>query len=47
MATEGLTSTSYVRHHLQNLVYGELPEGYERADGSVLEQSTWTIAHST
>ncbi|MFB3090595.1 MAG: F0F1 ATP synthase subunit A, partial [Gammaproteobacteria bacterium] len=38
MATEGLTSTSYVRHHLQNLVYGELPEGYERADGSVLEQ---------
>lgn len=46
MATEGLTSTSYVRHHLQNLVYGELPEGYERADGSLLEQSTWTIAHS-
>jgi len=46
MATEGMTSTSYVKHHLQNLVYGELPEGYERADGSVLEQSTWTIAHS-
>jgi len=46
MATEGLTSTSYVKHHLQNLVYGELPEGYERADGSMLEQSTWTIAHS-
>lgn len=46
MSTEGLTPTSYVKHHLQNLVYGELPEGYERADGSVLEQSTWTIAHS-
>lgn len=46
MATEGATSTDYIRHHLQNLVYGELPEGYERADGSVLEQSTWTIAHS-
>ncbi len=46
MATEGATSTDYIKHHLQNLVYGELPEGYERTDGSVLEQSTWTIAHS-
>lgn len=44
--SEGLTSTSYIKHHLQNLVYGKLPAGYERADGSVLEQGTWTLAHS-
>jgi F-type H+-transporting ATPase subunit a len=41
-----LTSNSYLQHHLQNLVYGQLPQGYERADGSVLEQATWTLAHS-
>lgn len=41
-----LTSTQYIKHHLQNLVYGELPAGYERADGHMLEESTWTIAHS-
>ncbi len=46
MSTEGLTSTSYMKHHLQNLTYGQLPEGYQRADGSVLEQASWTIAHS-
>ncbi len=41
-----LTSNSYLQHHLQNLVLGKLPEGYERADGHVLEQATWTFAHS-
>ena len=41
-----LTSNSYLQHHLQNLVLGKLPEGYERADGHVLEQATWTLAHS-
>ncbi|MEQ8937873.1 MAG: F0F1 ATP synthase subunit A, partial [Gammaproteobacteria bacterium] len=41
-----LTSNSYIQHHLQNLVFGQLPEGYERYDGDVLEQSTWTFAHS-
>ena len=47
MATsEGQTSTEYMKHHLQNLVYGKLPAGYERHDGTVLEQDTWTIAHS-
>ena len=40
-----LTSNSYLQHHLQNLVLGQLPEGYERADGP-LEQATWTLAHS-
>jgi len=28
------------------MVYGKLPVGYERADGSILEQATWTMAHS-
>ena len=46
MASEGLTSTEYIKHHLQNMVYGKLPAGYERADGSVLDQATWTMAHS-
>jgi len=46
MSSEGLTSTEYIKHHLQNMVYGKLPVGYERADGSVLEQATWTMAHS-
>lgn len=43
---EGLTSNEYMQHHLQNLVYGKLPVGYERADGSIVEQSAWTFAHS-
>lgn len=47
---EGQTSNDYIQHHLTNLTYGKLSAGYERhsADGShhVLEQDTWTIAHS-
>lgn len=46
MATEQQTSSEYIQHHLQNLALGKLPAGYERADGTVLEQSTWTLAHS-
>lgn len=45
MASE-LTSTSYIQHHLQNMTWGKLPEGYVRADGTVLQESTWTLAHS-
>lgn len=41
-----LTSNSYLQHHLQNLVLGKLPAGYERAGGEVLEEATWTLAHS-
>ena len=41
-----LTSNSYIQHHLQNLVFGQLPEGYERYDGSILADSKWTFAHS-
>ncbi len=39
-----LTSNSYIQHHLQNLTLGKLPEGYERVDGTVLTESSWTIA---
>ena len=48
MATEegALTSNEYMQHHLQNLVLGKLPVGYERADGHLVEHETWTIAHS-
>jgi F-type H+-transporting ATPase subunit a len=47
MASEGQTSTQYIQHHLQNLTYGKLPEGYVRYDGSVVQQETWTLAHSS
>ena len=40
-----LTSNSYLQHHLQNLVFGQLPEGYSRADGE-LDVATWTFAHT-
>jgi F-type H+-transporting ATPase subunit a len=48
MATEEgtLTSNEYMKHHLQNLVLGKLPAGYEREGGHVLEHETWTLAHS-
>ncbi|MGO1233263.1 MAG: F0F1 ATP synthase subunit A [Marinobacter sp.] len=38
------TPVEYIKHHLTNLTYGKLPEGYERADGSVTQESTWTMA---
>ncbi len=47
MASEGQTSTGYIQHHLQNLTYGKLPAGYARDNGTVLEQATWTMAHSS
>ncbi|KHL68256.1 MULTISPECIES: F0F1 ATP synthase subunit A [Pseudomonas] len=40
------TPAEYIQHHLQNLTYGKLPEGYVRADGSVLDQATWTVAQT-
>ncbi|HLB31267.1 MAG TPA: hypothetical protein VJN91_07045, partial [Gammaproteobacteria bacterium] len=45
-AEEVLTSTAYLKHHLQNMVFGKLPAGYERHDGSVLAQDAWTLATS-
>ncbi|WP_444892422.1 MULTISPECIES: F0F1 ATP synthase subunit A [unclassified Microbulbifer] len=47
MAGEAQTATGYIQHHLQNMTYGKLPAGYTRADGSVLNESTWTMAHSS
>ena len=47
----GGSSADYIKHHLTNLTYGKLPEGFERVDAhghaQVLEGSTWTLAHST
>lgn len=40
------SASEYIQHHLQNLTYGKLPAGYERADGSVVEEATWTLAHN-
>jgi F-type H+-transporting ATPase subunit a len=40
------TPVEYIKHHLQNLTFGKLPEGYERADGTLVEESTWTFART-
>ena len=40
------TASGYIQHHLQNLTYGQLPAGTVREDGSVLSESTWTIAQT-
>ena len=50
MASEQ-NSTGYIQHHLQNMTYGKLPEGYVRVDEHghehVLEHSQWTFAHTS
>ncbi len=43
---ETLTPTSHIQHHLQNMAFGKLPEGYVRHSGDVLQQDTWTLAQS-
>ncbi|MBS3803666.1 MAG: F0F1 ATP synthase subunit A [Oleiphilaceae bacterium] len=40
------TPVEYIKHHLQNLTYGKLPESYERADGTVMEEASWTFART-
>ncbi len=40
------SASEYIQHHLQNLTYGKLPAGYERADGTVLQDAQWTMAHN-
>lgn len=47
MAGENPTTVEYIQHHLTNLTYGQLPAGYERYDGSVLTEATWTMAHGS
>ena len=42
-------STEYIKHHLTNLTYGQLPAGYVRHGehgDEVLTQPTWTLAHN-
>ena len=50
MSEAAHTSSDYIKHHLQNLTYGELPAGYAREDHAgqkeVLQQDTWTLAQS-
>lgn len=49
MASENLTSSAYIKHHLQNLTFGKLPAGTVReVDGQtiVFQEDTWTFAHS-
>ncbi|MBL4712816.1 MAG: F0F1 ATP synthase subunit A [Gammaproteobacteria bacterium] len=39
MANQALTASEYIKHHLQNLTYGKVPDGYENA-------GSWGFAHS-
>lgn len=45
MASESITSTDYIQHHLTNLTWGKLPIGEYEGRGLVT-QDTWTFAHS-
>ena len=46
MAGSTQTISEYIVHHLTNLTYGKLPEGFERDDGSVIgEGGAWVMAH--
>jgi F-type H+-transporting ATPase subunit a len=42
------TASDYILHHLQNMTYGRLPEGYVRVDyegnREVLQETTWVLA---
>ncbi len=40
MASDALTTSGYIKHHLTNLTYGRFPEGHEHA-------GHWGFAHST
>lgn|SRR5690554_832889 len=45
------TPVEYIKHHLTNLTYGKLQplengEPYVRADGSVVNEATWTFART-
>ena len=40
------TVSDYIVHHLTNLTYGKLPEGFERYDGQTVGTGgEWTFAH--
>ena len=45
-AGEEKTVSDYIVHHLTNLTYGKLPEGFERHDGDTIAAGgEWTFAH--
>jgi len=47
MAGDNQTVSEYIVHHLTNLTYGQLPEGFERHDGSLVpDGGSWVMAHS-
>ena len=47
MASEAPTTTEYIQHHLQNLVFGKLPVGFERDSNSeALTSDTWVLAEN-
>ena len=47
MAGDNQTVSEYIVHHLTNLTYGQLPEGFERYDGSLVpDGGSWVMAHS-
>lgn len=47
-AEGGLTTSGYIIHHLTNLTFGKLPEGFTRYNGEVVgDGGAWTIAHGT
>ena len=46
MAGDNQTVSEYIVHHLTNLTYGRLPEGFERYDGSLVpDGGSWIMAH--
>ena len=46
MAGDNQTVSDYIVHHLTNLTYGKLPQGYHRHDGSVVgDGGAWVMAH--
>jgi F-type H+-transporting ATPase subunit a len=46
MAGSTQTVSQYITHHLTNLTYGKLPQGFEREDGSVIgDGGAWVMAH--
>ncbi len=41
-----LTSKEYITHHLTHWTWGELPAGFVRDNGNVLDHASWVMAHS-
>ena len=41
------SAADFIQHHLSNLTFGRLEEGHVRPDGTVVEQTTWSIAQTS